>query len=88
MMEVEHLWHPSPADSVPSPASAQPSGIAAAAAAAGGVASGDYSNLCNVADHRLYRIVKWCKSLPLFKNIHVSWGIGQERNASWNEIEK
>ncbi|XP_043220794.1 nuclear hormone receptor FTZ-F1 beta-like [Amphibalanus amphitrite] len=70
MMEVEHLWHPSPADSVPSPASAQPSGIAAAAAAAG-AASGDYSNLCNVADHRLYRIVKWCKSLPLFKNIHI-----------------
>lgn len=31
------------------------------------------ANLCNVADHRLYKIVKWCKSLPLFKNISVSW---------------
>ena len=29
------------------------------------------SNLCNIADHRLYRLVKWCKSLPLFKNISV-----------------
>lgn len=28
-------------------------------------------NLCNIADHRLYKIVKWCKSLPLFKNISV-----------------
>lgn len=30
------------------------------------------ANLCNVADHRLYKIVKWCKSLPLFKHISVS----------------
>lgn len=30
------------------------------------------ANLCNIADHRLYKIVKWCKSLPLFKNISVS----------------
>lgn len=30
------------------------------------------ANLCSVADHRLYKIVKWCKSLPLFKNISVS----------------
>lgn len=29
------------------------------------------ANLCSVADHRLYKIVKWCKSLPLFKNISV-----------------
>lgn len=29
------------------------------------------ANLCNVADHRLYKIVKWCKSLPLFKHITV-----------------
>lgn len=31
------------------------------------------SNLCNIADLRLYKIVKWCKSLPLFKNISVSF---------------
>lgn len=29
------------------------------------------ANLCSIADHRLYKIVKWCKSLPLFKNISV-----------------
>ena len=72
-MSVEHLWQPSPADSVPSPASQQPSGLAAAAAAAA-AGAGDYSTLCHIADHRLYKIVKWCKSLPLFKEIHVSDG--------------
>jgi len=33
------------------------------------------ANLCNIADHRLYKIVKWCKSLPLFKNISVRFYI-------------
>lgn len=43
-----------------------------------GLANGDSSNpdlianLCRIADHRLYKIVKWCKSLPLFKNISVN----------------
>lgn len=47
----------------------------------GGVA-GDNANpdmiaiLCNVADHRLYKIVKWCKSLPLFKHISVRLCVG------------
>jgi nuclear receptor subfamily 5 group A member 3 len=31
------------------------------------------ATLCKIADHRLYKIVKWCKSLPLFKNISVSF---------------
>lgn len=30
------------------------------------------ATLCKIADHRLYKIVKWCKSLPLFKNISVN----------------
>lgn len=30
------------------------------------------ATLYKIADHRLYKIVKWCKSLPLFKNISVS----------------
>lgn len=30
------------------------------------------ANLCSIADRRLLKIVKWCKSLPLFKNISVS----------------
>ena len=39
-----------------------------------GAQDGDYlSSLCSIADHRLYKIVKWCKSLPLFKNIMVSF---------------
>lgn len=38
------------------------------------------ANLCNVADHRLYKIVKWCKSLPLFKNISVSLSFEINRN--------
>ena len=29
--------------------------------------------LTNMADKRLFKLVKWCKSLPLFKNILVSW---------------
>lgn len=33
------------------------------------------ATLCKIADHRLYKIVKWCKSLPLFKNISVSYTI-------------
>ena len=28
--------------------------------------------LTNMADRRLFKLVKWCKSLPLFKNILVS----------------
>ena len=45
--------------------------------ASAGLSNGENTNpdliahLCNVADHRLYKIVKWCKSLPLFKNISV-----------------
>lgn len=40
-----------------------------------GAAVGDndsVSSMCSIADHRLYKIVKWCKSLPLFKNIQVN----------------
>ncbi|XP_050532133.1 nuclear hormone receptor FTZ-F1 beta isoform X2 [Daktulosphaira vitifoliae] len=43
------------------------------------------SNLCNIADHRLYKIVKWCKSLPLFKNISIDDQISLLINA-WCEL--
>ncbi|XP_063972544.1 nuclear hormone receptor FTZ-F1 beta [Diachasmimorpha longicaudata] len=43
------------------------------------------SNLCNIADHRLYKIVKWCKSLPLFKNISIDDQICLLIN-SWCEL--
>ena len=36
------------------------------------------ATLCKIADHRLYKIVKWCKSLPLFKNISVGFGQGAD----------
>lgn len=43
------------------------------------------ANLCNIADHRLYKIVKWCKSLPLFKNISIDDQICLLIN-SWCEL--
>ncbi|XP_014242707.1 nuclear hormone receptor FTZ-F1 beta [Cimex lectularius] len=62
IMEVEHLWQYNEADPklvgrIPRPQSGNPTDLMA--------------NLCNIADHRLYKIVKWCKSLPLFKNISI-----------------
>lgn len=42
------------------------------------------ANLCNVADHRLYKIVKWCKSLPLFKNISVSSSLFHTRKKKFH----
>lgn len=57
IMEVEHLWqyNENETPSIRTNSSNQ-----------------DFvANLCNIADHRLYKIVKWCKSLPLFKNISV-----------------
>ncbi len=51
---------------------------AAAAAASSSAAEGEDGdnnnpqNLTVMADKRLYKLVKWCKSLPLFKNILVS----------------
>ena len=43
------------------------------------------SSLCNIADHRLYKIVKWCKSLPLFRDITVDDQIALLIN-SWCEL--
>lgn len=80
-MDVEHLWHftESELHRLNQAPSSAPSGNLAAnpLLASAGLANGDNSNpdlianLCNVADHRLYKIVKWCKSLPLFKHISV-----------------
>lgn len=81
-MDVEHLWHYNEMElnklntdnkdsvsKVSHPFLVE-SGLAGAADASSGL---DFvANLCNIADHRLYKIVKWCKSLPLFKNISVS----------------
>lgn len=43
------------------------------------------ANLCNIADHRLYKIVKWCKSLPLFKNISVRLSLIVRCRRSWDD---
>lgn len=82
-MDVEHLWHftESELHRLNQAPSSAPSGNLAAnpLLASAGLANGDntnpdlIANLCNVADHRLYKIVKWCKSLPLFKHISVGW---------------
>ena len=64
IMKVEHLWfsgksgHQAQADHESS---------------TGDLASGQMSSstITRMADQRLYKLVKWCKSLPLFKNIMV-----------------
>lgn len=64
-MEVEHLWQYNEGE-------ARSSGGSRPAQQSAGNSTDLMANLCNIADHRLYKIVKWCKSLPLFKNISVS----------------
>ncbi|XP_066999623.2 nuclear hormone receptor FTZ-F1 beta [Anabrus simplex] len=87
IMDVEHLWHcndqeiqkMSAHDNNSSNSSSKPS-------ANNSNNNPDFlSNLCNIADHRLYRLVKWCKSLPLFKNISIDDQISLLINA-WCEL--
>ena len=66
IMDVEHLWF------------SQTGGGGGDPPAISGGGPGDVEDdplvqtLANMADKRLYKLVKWCKSLPLFKNIVVS----------------
>lgn len=81
IMDVEHLWQMNEAEL--SRLNQPTSGGGAAVnlstnplLASAGIDSTNsnpdmIANLCNIADHRLYKIVKWCKSLPLFKHISV-----------------
>lgn len=75
-MDVEHLWQYNESElnrlgKGPSSPSANP--LLAASGITAQNSNPDFlADLCNIADHRLYKIVKWCKSLPLFKNISVS----------------
>ncbi|CAG0888049.1 unnamed protein product [Cyprideis torosa] len=75
IMSVEHLWHHSPelqpASSRPPPPNPDDEGF--------------LSSLCHIADHRLYKIVKWCKSLPLFHYIQIDDQIALLINA-WCEL--
>lgn len=81
-MDVEHLWQYNESEltrlnQTPPVSMAGSNPATNPLLASAGLANGDSSNpdlianLCNVADHRLYKIVKWCKSLPLFKHISV-----------------
>lgn len=65
IMEVEHLWQYNESES------RSGGGVGRSPQTGGGNSTDLMANLCNIADHRLYKIVKWCKSLPLFKNISI-----------------
>ncbi|XP_060526026.1 nuclear hormone receptor FTZ-F1 beta [Cylas formicarius] len=100
IMEVEHLWHYNESELNKLSAEGHlgkdgGSGavhnlsnhpLLAGTALAGTETNPDFvANLCNIADHRLYKIVKWCKSLPLFKNISIDDQICLLIN-SWCEL--
>lgn len=73
--DVEHLWHCSESEM------AQLRQSEEAVKQAMEHNSPDFlNNLCHIADHRLYKIVKWCKSLPLFRHITVG-----ETGSKWEE---
>lgn len=62
ILSVEHLWHN--ADNRESDRNGQERDCSISN-------ESTEIDLCNIADHRLYKIVKWCKSLPLFREIQV-----------------
>ena len=69
-MDVEHLWF---SGSIPMEARSLSGSMPNLANTPSTGDSGKESqNLTVMADKRLYKLVKWCKSLPLFKNILVS----------------
>lgn len=78
--DVEHLWHCSESEMEQLRQSEE------AARHAMENNSPDFlNNLCHIADHRLYKIVKWCKSLPLFRHITIDDQICLLIN-SWCEL--
>lgn len=90
IMDVEHLWQYNESElsrlgkSTGGSPSANP--LLAASGITAHNSSPDFlADLCNIADHRLYKIVKWCKSLPLFKNISIDDQICLLIN-SWCEL--
>lgn len=86
IMEVEHLWqysYSSLPEEGPGPTTSRPPTPKPSSSS---TSSPDFlSNLCNIADNRLYKIVKWCKSLPLFKHISIDDQISLLIN-SWCEL--
>ncbi|XP_076359943.1 nuclear hormone receptor FTZ-F1 beta-like isoform X2 [Tachypleus tridentatus] len=77
IMSVEHLWHCSENEMTKIPDQLDDKST-----------DGDcdlLTTLCKIADNRLYKIVKWCKSLPLFKEIQRDDQIALLIN-SWCEM--
>ena len=61
IMDVEHLWF-----------SSRPAEVLGRHSSHGtNPEENMVQTLADMADKRLYKLVKWCKSLPLFKNILV-----------------
>lgn len=101
IMDVEHLWHYNESElkKLNTDGHLSKAGdtkamnnltshplLAGTVLAGSGDANPDFvANLCSIADHRLYKIVKWCKSLPLFKNISIDDQICLLIN-SWCEL--
>ncbi|CAG9783245.1 unnamed protein product [Diatraea saccharalis] len=89
IMEVEHLWQYNESELNrlgKSPGSPSANPLLAASGITAQNSSPDFlADLCHIADHRLYKIVKWCKSLPLFKNISIDDQICLLIN-SWCEL--
>ena len=72
IMDVEHLWFSTQTGGAGATDLTSPAAHEAAAGEAVGEDDPMVQTLANMADKRLYKLVKWCKSLPLFKNIVVS----------------
>ncbi|CAK1548153.1 unnamed protein product [Leptosia nina] len=89
IMDVEHLWQYNESELNrlgKSGGSPSTNPLLAASGITAQNSSADFlADLCNIADHRLYKIVKWCKSLPLFKNISIDDQICLLIN-SWCEL--
>jgi len=98
IMNVEHLWFSRPDKGRPAPpypvqsnpatnaSDQEPPGAAAPPASpAPGKGEDIVQTLTMMADQRLYKLVKWCKSLPLFKNILIDDQIALLINA-WCEL--
>lgn len=71
IMDVEHLWFSSRPNDM-SGAPPHPSFVRRTLVDNNTADEHMVQTLANMADKRLYKLVKWCKSLPLFKNILVS----------------
>ena len=96
IMNVEHLWQYNENELTKLNQPAAPTGQSSSDTiknnpflASAGVSCTDnpdmIATLGRIADQRLYKIVKWCKSLPLFKNISVDDQICLLIN-SWCEL--